>query len=114
MTDAAAGDVCPECGTPFDPRPDAPRAWASGLLSLGSGSFALVCCLATLSVNGMIAMVVAFAIAADVHHAPDRYRVHPRDRIRARLGASFAAAGLAVLVLYRLYALVAPESMRWW
>ena len=113
-TGITRGEPCPECGEPFDPRPDAPRAQTYSALALVSGVVVLGLHLAASPIIALMLTVVVFGFANDVRRTPPEYRVRPAHALRARVGSLLAFIGLGVLITYRLLAPLVPISLRWW
>jgi len=108
MAGFAVGHACPECGEPFDERPERPNAPVFAAGAVVCGAVALACAVATLGITAVLVAVVTFGMAYEVRQAPAAYRIRPRDRGRARLGGLLALAGLGVFIAYRVAGSAAP------
>lgn len=100
MLGRSDGDLCPECGTPFDSRPDWPMArrdarwvYRTGLLSLVLWIIPLLAPLCFLLACLTVAMASFRAPDAKARGVPARYLR------RFKLGEAFAWISLSILIL---------------
>ncbi|RMH30674.1 MAG: hypothetical protein D6692_01640 [Planctomycetota bacterium] len=112
MHDRAAGDLCPECATPFDPRPDLPGAGWESHAAFWIGVLSIV----MLVPASFIALLLG-AFAVFFGEMPTRacdYRATRWQRRRLRIGFACGLVAVSVVLVGILVSRLLPGAMNWW
>ncbi|MEM9374456.1 MAG: hypothetical protein AAGA55_12510 [Planctomycetota bacterium] len=113
MSERAAREPCPECGTPHDTRTDSPGANTRSWAALTSGVLAGLI-MPFVALISLTLLVVAFANLRGIERTRPMYRIRGPIAHRIRLTRI-----LLWFVLVELFALLTlhtlrPEALNWW
>ncbi len=113
LTGRPAGDPCPECGTPFDARPNAPG-------SRTRSATVLVCLTVALIAQPFVALLslilwwIAWANQRGLRQSLTRYRLSHQVARRMRFARYLWWANLAAFWALMLIHTIWPDALNWW
>ena len=109
MHDRAHGDLCPECGVPFDSRPDWPRARRDSLTIFwcGVASIVMTTSIVLMPLSTFPACIV-FITLSGTGPKPRTHRISPRWMRLRRTGKVLAWISLGITVATMAVILVRP------
>jgi hypothetical protein len=113
MNARPAGDPCPECGTPFDPRPDAPGSRTRSMTVLICLWAALVL-MPFLALLSLILWFAAYASELGIRWSGAEHRLSYRVRRRLRTARWLWWTNAAAFWLLMLIFFIWPDALNWW
>lgn len=113
MNARPAGEPCPECGTPFDTRPDAPGSRTRSMTILVC-LWAALPLMPFLSLLSLVLWVVAYVNDRGIRKSHPGHRLSHRVRQRLRLARRLWWINVAAFWTFMLIAWIWPGALNWW
>lgn len=109
----APRDICPECGTPFDIRPDAPRSHLYARFAVYAAAAAIpIMPFVALASFGLVVLAAWFKNHLD--RTPPSQRLTPRVRAHQRLAKRLINVAVLEFIGLTALSLLVPGALNWW